>query len=206
MKLQQALFKLPPLSIFQVDDNDECFLDWEVEPIDAPTLASEYVRDEILEGLFLLKAVHISPDGELKDCYLDVSMPERISETAYFESNGKIVEITIYEVSGEIIPTVAIEGHGVYELFYSRLKPEIGLNVLKNGLKLAKQKGHIAEDMAYILRDENRKLEALEAFDIVISEGEPTEYSYLERAALREEIGDLSGAIRDRKEANELSK
>ena len=60
--------------------------------------------------------------------------------------------------------------------------------------------------MAYILRDENRKLEAIEAFDIVIAEGEANEYTYLERAALREETGDLAGAIRDREEAARIVK
>jgi hypothetical protein len=206
MKLKQALFQMPDVSIFQVDSDDESFLDWEVEPIIAPTLAADYVRDEILDGLFIIKAVHISTEGELEDCYLDVVMSERISETAYLQSNGEIVGIMSYRVSGEIIPTVAIEGFGLYELFYSRLKPEIGLSVLRNGLKVAKRKGYIAADMAYILRDENRKLEAIEAFDIVIAEGEANEYTYLERAALREETGDLAGAIRDREEAARIVK
>lgn len=197
---------MPDVSIFQVDWDDGSFLDWEVEPIIAPTLAGDYVRDKILDGLFILKAVHISTEGELQDCYLDVVMPERISETAYFHTDEEIVEIMSHKVSGEVIPMVAIEGFGVYDLFYSRLKPEIGLSVLRNAVKVARQKSYIAEDMAYILRDENRKLEAIEAFDIVIAEGEPNEYSYLERAGLREETGDLAGAIRDREAASRIAK
>jgi tetratricopeptide (TPR) repeat protein len=206
MKLKQALFQMPDVSIFQVDADDGSFLNWKVEPIIAPTLAANYVRDKILDGLFILKAVHISAEGKLEDCYLDVVMPERISETAYLQREGEIIEIKSYNAGGEIIPTVAIEGFGLYELFYSRLQPEIGLSVLRNGLKVAKQKGYIAEDMAYILRDENRKLEAIEAFDIVIAEGEPNEYTYLERAGLLEETGDLAGAIRDREEAARIVK
>lgn len=213
MKLNQALFQMPDVSIFQVIYDDESFLgdnylDWDVEPILAPTLASDYVQDKILDGHFILKAVHVSTEGELKDCYLNVVMPERISDTAYFKSNKETVEIRSYEVPGEIIPTVAIEGYGIYELFYSQLKPDVGINILRNGLKVAKQKGFVANDLAYILRDENRKFEAIEAFDTVIKEGFTNKYDYVitetayfERAGLREETGDLTGAIRDREAA-----
>lgn len=171
----------------------------------APTLEAEHCADGTLDGFFILKAIFITKQG-LQDCYLDVSMPERINDYAYVQSGGEIIQIYSHRLEGDVVPAVAIEGHGVYELFYSHLKPEVGLNVLRAGLREAKKKGHIAEDIAYILRDENRHLEAIEAFSVVITERMANEYTYWERADLLEKIGDLAGAADDREKARLLTK
>ena len=205
MKLTEALFKQKDVPIYQVNDfDDEDFLNWDVEPIYAATLAAEYVPGGLLDGFFIIKAFLILNDGELQDCFMDVTMPERIHEQAYVQAGGEIIQTYSYQLEGEVIPAVAIEGHGIYELFYSRLKPEVGLKVLREGLKVAKKKGHIAEDMAYILRDENRHLEAIEAFNIVIAEGLANQYTYWERAGLLEITGDLAGAAEDQEEAQRI--
>lgn len=201
MKLREALFQQKAVPIYQVNSDDENFLNWNVEPIYASTLAAEYVRDGLLDGFFIIKAILILKEGELQDCYMDVSMPERINDYVYVLASGEIIQTYSYQLEGEVIPAVAIEGHGVYELFYSRLNPEVGLNVLREGLRDATKKGHIAEDMAYIFRDENRHLEAIEAFNTVIAEGIANEYTYWERAALLESIGDLAGAADDLEKA-----
>ncbi len=103
-----------------------------------------------------------------------------------------------------MIPAVAIESFGVYELFYSHIDPEVGLTVLRTGLQAAESKAPIAEDLGYILRDEGRKEEAIEAFSIAIEEGPSCEYIPMERAALYEAIGDHANAERDRQLAARL--
>lgn len=205
MKLREALFQQKDVPIYQFDSDDENFLNWNVEPIYASTLAAEHVRDGFLDGFFIIKAILILKGGQLQDCYMDVSMPERINDYVYVLAGGEIIQTYRYQLEGEVVPAVAIEGHGVYELFYSKLKPEVGLNVLREGLRDAKKKGHIAEDMAYIFRDENRHLEAIEAFTTVIAEGMADEYTYWERAALLERIGDLAGAAADLEKAQSLA-
>lgn len=211
MKLKQALFNEPDVSIYQVDTASdgyfysEDFLNWDIDQIEAEILAAEYVRGGILDGYFILKGTFIPREGETQPCYVGVSMPERISGRVYFKANGKLIEGQSYGFNGlrgKAIPIVAIDGFGNYELFYSRKNPGIGLKVLSDGLKLAKRKAYIACDMAYILRDEKRYREAVEAFSIVIGEGATDEYPYKERAALLEKIGDAEGAATDRKLAD----
>lgn len=209
MKLKQALFNEPGVSIYQVDTASDDyfysddFLNWDVEPIEAEILTAEYVRGGMLEGYFILKATFIPVEGEVQPCYVDVSMPERISERIYFKSDDEIIEENRYGFRGKAIPLVAIDGFGNYNLFYSKRNPEIGLNVLRYGLNLAKRKAYIAQDMAYILRDEKRYQEAVEAFSMLIAEGANDVYPYLERAALLEKLGDVAGAAKDR-ELSEL--
>ena len=225
MNLKQALFAHPDVSIYQVDSDEyetdgepddvddsseNDFLYWKVTPIYAPTLAAESARDRILDGHFILKAVFVSPSGELQDCYVSVSMPERISETAYFYEGDHIRQGWKDELKGKVVPLVAIEGFGSYELFYSRSKPEIGLDVLRKGLDVAKNRADIAQDMAYILRDEKRYEESVEAFTIAIEENEAkgagNEHHYFERAALREKLGDAAGALADHERAAAIAK
>ncbi len=157
------------------------------------------------EGYFLLKALRIADDGEIENCYIDIILPERISEMAYLSIDGLVVRKWKPQVDGEIIPAVAIEGNGDYELYYSRRRPEIGLDVLYRGLRVAKKRAPIAQDLAYILRDENRIEEAITAFSIVIDEGEPNEFTFSERAQLFEKIGAFEKAKCDFLQSEEMT-
>ncbi|WP_200858551.1 hypothetical protein, partial [Klebsiella pneumoniae] len=72
----------------------------------------------------------------------------------------------------------------------------IGLEVLREGLAVAKNKEDIAADMAYILRDEKRYQESLEAFTVAIEAGKARghanaqyfQYYYSEREALLKKL------------------
>jgi hypothetical protein len=200
VKLRQALLGQPKASIYQVDLSDfedDNFLEWDVTPINAEILAAEYVQEGMLDGLFLLKALFLSQQNEPRSCYLDVSMPERISDSAYFPEGDTIIRSDLYKLQGEVIPLVAIEGFGVYDMFYSHINPEVGLNVLRQGLSLAKRKSFIAADMGYILRDEQRHEEAISAFTIAIEEDPASPNLYIERAMLMDLVGDERGAQED---------
>ena len=82
MKLRDALFK-EPYQAFQAmeeyADNFDEFHDWELEPLMGPTLAKEYARGPF-EGLFIVAGKVVTQERALLDCYLDLVLPERISQ------------------------------------------------------------------------------------------------------------------------------
>ena len=213
MRLKEALFRQSEINIFRVDQENDFaskgFLDWILHPIQAKTLSAKDCPDNVLDGYFIIKAIWIKENGELQDCYLDLTMPERISEEVFLLRDNEIIRQPNYK-TGEVVPAVAIEGFGVYELFYSRINPEIGIQVLREGLKNAGQKVPIAEDLAYILRDEDRHSEAIEAFTIVIENedsqyGMPNEFTFSERARLYEILGDFEKASADLRKSEEIA-
>lgn len=195
MKLSQTLFTNPETLIYKVTSNGnwDDYLNWQLFPISAPILASEYVGKGRLEGFFLLAAKFITSAEEMQDCFVDVSLPERISDYFYCKQNDQIVRARMYTVDGDVLPSVAIDYFGNYELFYSKRRPEEGIRILREGLAIAKRKSEIARDLGYILRDEKRYREAIEAFSIAISEQEQS-FDYIERAQLYDFVGDKEKA------------
>jgi tetratricopeptide (TPR) repeat protein len=198
MKLKDALVENSNVKIYQVQDNegelfdDEDFLSWDLRPIYAETLSAESADNGILDGHFILKAVQIRQNGDLSECYINVTLPERISDQAYLLKDENIIEQWKHTVEGD-----------------SKINPEIGIEVLRKGLQSANKKTDIALDLAYILRDENRYLEAIEAFTIVINEvgindSTPLEYVYSERAGMYEAIGEFEKAASDVKKSEQV--
>lgn len=209
MILGTTLFAPADFNIFRIgetaDFESDDFLNWPLEPLYGATLSEDHSLVEgVLDGYFVVKAIHITGVGQAEDCYINLTAPERISDYVFLHRDGKIIRRYIHEAEGEVIAAVGVECQGLYELFYSRKEPDIGLGVLRNALKLAKKRAPIAEDMAYILRDEDRIDEAIEAFTIVIEEGEPNEFTFSERADLYEKIGDLEKARLDHQRSQEM--
>ena len=188
MKLIKALAKFPETCIFRVndsDDNDQA--KWDAEPVSSSVLPET-------EGFFIVKGKNILPDGTIRDCYIDISLPERINDYAYF-FDGKSLKVDYpYEFKGDIICAVPIDCFGVYELFYSKINPDIGIDILKEGLTVSPRKCYIAEDLGYILRDESRFKEAAEMFQIAVDEIPSSYFIYGEIAACYEKIGDTEKA------------
>jgi tetratricopeptide (TPR) repeat protein len=183
MRLQEAIETHPDVRIFQVENSDSDQKGgWEVQIADAPVLSQE-------NGIFILKAKNILPDGTIRDCYIDVSMPERVSDHAYQIRDGVLEARYHHEFEGEIICGVPISSFGVYELFHSKNQPEIGIEVLKGGIDRSPKKAAIAEDLGYILRDEGRFPEAAEAFEIAAQEGPSSYFIYGELAVCYDETG-----------------
>jgi hypothetical protein len=204
MKLDSALFKFPYLTYQVESDYVErgSFLDWELEPVMGPTLAPEYVRQGILQGYFIILAKLITTESAVEDCYLDVSLPERISEHHFVLRDGKIEKGRGRRLGGgTIIPAVAIEKHAVYTLYLAKQNPQFGIDVLRRGLSQARDPVPIALDLAYVLRDANRHNEAIEAFTVALERlpvDNTTQFFYLERARLYEKAGELEKAQVDR--------
>lgn len=207
MKLQSTLFKFPYLTYQIESDYVErgSFLDWDLEPIMGPTLAPEYVRQGVLQGYFIISAKLITTEGAVEDCYLGVSLPERISEHHFVLRDGKIEKGRGTRFGGgTIIPAVAIEKHAVYTLYLAKQNPQFGIDVLRHGLSQARDPVPIALDLAYVLRDANRHDEAIEAFTAALERlpvDETTQFYYLERARLYEKAGELEKAQVDRSRA-----
>lgn len=193
MRIIDALTQHPEIPIFGriegLEPDTDDIRDWEVDLIDAPVL-----RESELSDFFIVKAKQVLPDGTIQDCYLDLCLPERISDYVYFLRNDKIELRYHHECDGDVICGVPIDCFGVYELFYSRIAPDVGINILRNGLNLSPHRQYIAEDLGYILRDERRFAEAAEAFQIA-ADGQPSSYFiYGELAGCYDELGDTERA------------
>lgn len=164
------------------NQDDENELNWSIEPTDFDLLPEE-------ENIYFVKALQVSADNTT-DCYLEIMTPERIAETVVKRNtSGHTIAESIYDQEQTIIPAVASDCFGDYDLFYAKENPQIGIDVLRSGLSKATNKNVVAEDLGYILRDEGRVEEAIEAFKIS-EENEPSsEYTYLELSRLYKELG-----------------
>jgi hypothetical protein len=67
----------------------------------------------------------IVSQSEVRRCYMDISLPERINDYAYFIDEDELRYDYPSRIEGEIIPAIAIDGFGVYNLFYSRIAPAL---------------------------------------------------------------------------------
>jgi len=159
--------------------------DWELKP-----LKTDVLSHTGSDGCYVMKALNVLSDGSIRECYIDMNLPERISDYAYFLGKRSLRFGYHHQFPGEIIPAAALECFGVYELFYSRRRPEVGIDVLRRGLAIAKRKGYIAEDLGYILRDEQRFREAAEMFKIAVEETPSSYFIYGELAGAYAELGD----------------
>lgn len=168
--------------VIEQDDDNE--LNWTVKPTDFELIPEE-------ENYYIVKAYEVSQNGKT-DCYIGVMTPERIAEVVIKQNSTGQTEIeSIYDQKKSIIPAIASDCFGDYELFYAKENPQIGIDILKSGLTKATNKNVVAEDLGYILRDEGRIEEAIEAFKIS-EENEPSsEYTFWELAGLYEQLGQM---------------
>lgn len=124
------------------------------------------------------------------DCYMDLITPERTAENVIrLDSNGKVIVESIYDQENSVIPAVASDCMGFYELYYSKENSQIGIDILKAGLLKSDSKTVIAEDLGYIYRDENRIDEAIESFLISERTIPTSEFIFQELAQLYGQLG-----------------
>ena len=201
VRLGDTLFRSEHQIFEVVEANlaDRNYLDWNVVALDGSTLSREHTLSGLADGYFILEATMVHGTGAIGKAYLDVSLPERIIDSHFLQLDGEVTRGggTLLG-DAQIIPAVAIEKFGVYDQYYVKGHAEIGLRVLRQGLDAAKLKWPIALDMAYILRDEKRFSEAIEAFTLAIQTGGGKSYFvYMERAKLLDKIGDAAAAETD---------
>jgi tetratricopeptide (TPR) repeat protein len=181
MLIKELFQKVNLAKVFSVsNDGDEDPLNWIVEPTKL-----EIIPDE--EGHFIVLAKEVNIN-DTSDCFMNIVTPERIAEIVIKNKDGKVSIENLDDQEASIIPVVASDCFGIYEMYYSKENPQVGIDILKSGLLKSNTKTAIAEDLGYIFRDENRIKEAIEAFLISEQTDPSSEYIYHELAHLYSEL------------------
>ena len=189
LRLVEVLKQYPECKIFKVLNSENEVLNWIIEPTLLEIIPS---NDE--DGDYIIQALLISQDKSEESCYMNMITPERISDYVIYDLQSPKVTAPHNLKNKDVIPNMASDCFGQYELYYSEINPEKGINILRQGLIRSKEKSVIAGDLGYILRDEKRYEEALEAF-LISEENEPSpEYTYAEISDLYKELGDLENS------------
>lgn len=208
LKLAATLFRTE-YKIFEVVDSDLAggYQDWNLVPLEGQTLAKENTLSGLADGYFVLEGLLVHADGKVEQAYTDVGLPERNIDWHFLLRNQEIVRGRGTLIpNAQVIPAVAIEKFGVYDQYYVKGHAEVGMKVLRDGLAVAKSKGPIALDLAYILRDEKRYAESVEAFTLAINQGDGIDYfCYSERAKLFTKLNNHEAADRDWKEVERMA-
>ena len=206
MKLHEALFR-ESWKAYQVlgeywDDSDN-FNEWDMQPLSGLTLAAEDV-DDVFQGLFIIEAHIVTNDAVQQSCYLDLTLPERIAEHHFVQVNGNIERRRGRRVpNGTVIPAIGIESFGNYKLFYAKENPSVGIDVLKSGMEEAHDRGYLAYDLAFLLSDEKRYPEAIEALTVFLTEHPAPHLAptlYQERSRMYAAIGQAEKADADKQQ------
>ena len=146
------------------------------------------------EGHYLVKAYRIEKTGIYNSAYINVSTPERIVDFVIYNLEKPKFSYAYGSIDIEVIPAIASDCFGSYEVYYSRYNPELSVKVLKEGLEKSKEKNVIAEDLGYILSDENRHKEALNYFLISEKNGASSEFIIEEIENIYRTLGNIEKA------------
>jgi len=179
--------------IFNITSSDsDKIIDWTIEPTDLKLIPDE-------EGYFIVAAKQVYADKTV-DCFIDMTTTERITDHVFRLVDGKIICEPFYDYSrnnqNSIIPAIASDCFGIYELYYAKENPQAGIDILRSGLEKSTSKNVIAEDLGYIFRDENRIEEAIDAFLISEQYGPSSQYIYLELSQLYGQLGQLDKQLK----------
>ncbi|MCM5530264.1 M48 family metallopeptidase [Parasegetibacter sp. NRK P23] len=182
MKIKDIYSDIKTRIFVVLNQDDDNILDWVIEPTSLELLPED-------ENTYFVKAFQVSADATV-DCYLSILTPERVAETVVkMNSNGNLVVENWCEQNQSVIPAVASDCFGNYDLYFAKENPQVGIDVLRDGLAKAQNKNVVAEDLGYLLRDENVILEAIEAFKISELNGPSSAYIYLELSNLYKQLG-----------------
>lgn len=181
----QQIFWNNKTKIFLVVNKDSTdILEWEIEPTNFDLIPET-------DGLYIVSAIEV-PTDETINCFLIISTPERIAETIIKQVDGKIISESVYDQISTFIPAAASSCFGDYQLYYAKENPEIGINILQSALTKHPTESTIAEDLGYILRDENRFQEALDAFLHAEQIGVSSAYINMEISSLYNLLGNAA--------------
>jgi len=182
MKLKD-IFKDRTTNIFVVTEDDyDNELNWTIEPTKHELIPAE-------ENHYFVKAFEVS-QSSIAECYMGIMTPERVIQFVIKEDeNGQAYVESIYHQENSIIPAIACDFSGYYGIYYAKENPQAGIEVLRSGLENATNKSAVAEDLGYILIDEERINEAIEAFEISEKNTPTTRYTFFELAKLYEQRG-----------------
>ena len=160
----------PDCGIYEIlNSESENPIEWTIKPTTLQIIPKG-------EGHYLVKAYRIEKMGLYKSAYINVSTPERIVDFVIYNLEKPQFSYAYDSIDIEVIPAIASDCFGSYEVYYSRYNPELSLKVLKEGLEKSKEKNVIAEDLGYILSDEKRFKDALYYFHMSENNGASSEF------------------------------
>jgi len=193
MKIKDVVSKHTEIFLFKVvKENSDSPLDWKIK-----AMPDKLIPDAEIHCI--VRAKMIDSIKNVSDCFLNISLPERIVDFVIYPTDKGLEYRQTYEMTDiDVIPIIASEAYGIYELYYSKNNPDIGIEILRQGLSLSTDPSVIAEDLAYILRDEMRYDEALEAFLISEEYGVSSDFIY-------EEIKDLYSKLNNKEKVDEYN-
>src|SRR2546423_1759215 len=97
--LLDALIRFPDVRVFrQVGGSAGDPPSWELDPVDAPVLAGDEHEH------FVIAALHVLPDKTVRKCFMNMSLPERIADYAFFVEDGELVQGYKLDFPGQILP------------------------------------------------------------------------------------------------------
>lgn len=179
------IFNHRNVNIFVVTEDDyDNELNWVIQPTNHALIPAQ-------EGHYFVKAIEVSKKNT-SECYMEFKTPERITGWVVKENvNGLPYVGNIYHQKNTIIPAIACDFPGFYDIYSAKENPQIGIDVLRNGLKKATNKSAVAEELGYLLIDDDRIEEAIEAFKISEENKPTTRYIFFELAKLYAKQGEL---------------
>lgn len=184
MKLKD-IFNHNIVKVFVVTEDDyDDELNWTIEP-------TEYELIPAKEDHYFVKAVEVSENSTL-ECYMEFKTPERVTgHVVKKDANGQLYVGNIYHQKNTIIPAIACDFPGFYDIYSAKENPQAGIDILRNDLKKATNKSAVSEELGYLLIDEERIDEAIEALKISEENTPTTRYTFLELSKLYAQKGEI---------------
>lgn len=180
------IFNHTNINIFIVIENDyDNELNWTIE-------ATAYELIPGHEAHYFVKAFEVS-SSTTTECYMEFKTPEQVTGIVVKKNaKGETYVGNIYHQENTIIPAIACDFRSYYDLYSAKENPQIGIHVLRNGLQKATNKSAVAENLGYLLIDEQRFDEAIEAFTISEQNPPTHAYTFFELAKLYAQRGDIA--------------
>ena len=143
-----------------------------------------------VDGLYFAKGIILSA-GATQPCFVGLITPERALEFVIVQTGEDTVEVlNVEDVEGDVIPTIGSKCFGNYELYYSKINPQKGIDVLKQAIENNGKLSPLCEDIGYISRDENMLKNSIDAFEASVNNNQSSEYIYHELSQLYLQLGD----------------
>ena len=186
MKISNLIFVKYDYEIMKiVNSDDEDPLNWSLLSIDENIIPNE--------GHVLVRSQQIL-ENEERTCWMNISLPEMISDFVFTidAKNSKIMLNNYYEMADSVVPNKLSNSFCSYEFYYTKAKPEVGIEILKKEIENVIDKGLVCEYLGYIYRDEEENGKSIEWFLKGLDFGEPSsEFIYKEISDLYHKIGEL---------------
>ncbi len=184
MKISHLRFVKYDSAIMEITNSEDGNpLNWSVQSTNEKVIPSK--------GHYLVRSQEIL-DKEIRTCWMNVSTPEMVSDYVFTidAKDSKIVLNNYHSLSDKVVTNKLSNTFTNYEFYYTRVKPIIGIEILKKEIENVSDKGLICEYLGFIYRDEKEYDRALTWFLKSLAFGEPSsEYIYSEIAGLYDEIG-----------------